>query len=131
MAIIKCPECGKEVSDRAPSCIFCGCPIGASANGTLRVQLNSFLKLIGNMHIIVSFNGESFRINRGYYHDFVVPADGQVHTGEIRCYHGLFDGAVFKISLNSGESKKIFINFNDGRFGSNKWEYREQFFIIR
>lgn len=24
MALIKCPECGKEVSDRAPTCIHCG-----------------------------------------------------------------------------------------------------------
>lgn len=24
MALIKCPECGKEVSDRAPACPNCG-----------------------------------------------------------------------------------------------------------
>lgn len=27
MALIKCPECGKEISDRATSCINCGFPI--------------------------------------------------------------------------------------------------------
>lgn len=27
MALIKCPECGKEISDKAASCIHCGCPI--------------------------------------------------------------------------------------------------------
>lgn len=27
MALIKCPECGKEVSDRAKACIHCGCPL--------------------------------------------------------------------------------------------------------
>lgn len=27
MALIKCPECKKEISDRAQSCIHCGCPI--------------------------------------------------------------------------------------------------------
>lgn len=27
MAIIKCPECGKEVSDRAPACVHCGFPL--------------------------------------------------------------------------------------------------------
>ena len=27
MALIKCPECGKEISDRAPACIHCGYPI--------------------------------------------------------------------------------------------------------
>ncbi len=26
MALIKCPECGKEVSDRAGKCIYCGYP---------------------------------------------------------------------------------------------------------
>lgn len=24
MALIKCPECGKEISDKAPACIHCG-----------------------------------------------------------------------------------------------------------
>ncbi len=27
MALIKCPECGKEVSDKANSCIYCGFPV--------------------------------------------------------------------------------------------------------
>lgn len=27
MALINCPECGKEVSDKADKCINCGCPI--------------------------------------------------------------------------------------------------------
>ncbi len=29
MALIKCPECGKEISDKAPACIYCGCPASA------------------------------------------------------------------------------------------------------
>lgn len=31
MALISCPECGKEVSDRASSCIHCGCPLREEA----------------------------------------------------------------------------------------------------
>ena len=27
MALIKCQECGKEISDRATSCPHCGCPL--------------------------------------------------------------------------------------------------------
>ncbi len=27
MALIKCPECGKEISDKGQSCIHCGCPM--------------------------------------------------------------------------------------------------------
>lgn len=30
MAIISCPECGKQISDRAVSCPNCGCPISAA-----------------------------------------------------------------------------------------------------
>ncbi len=33
MALIKCPECGKMISDKAPSCINCGLPI-SSNNGS-------------------------------------------------------------------------------------------------
>ena len=31
MALISCPECGKEVSDRAPACIHCGYPLSSAA----------------------------------------------------------------------------------------------------
>ncbi|RHT17178.1 zinc-ribbon domain-containing protein, partial [Ruminococcus sp. AM34-9LB] len=24
MALIKCPECGEQISDKAPACIYCG-----------------------------------------------------------------------------------------------------------
>lgn len=31
MALIKCPECGKKVSDQAPTCIHCGYPLRKSS----------------------------------------------------------------------------------------------------
>ena len=34
MALIKCPECGKQVSDKASSCPNCGCPVSSSNNKT-------------------------------------------------------------------------------------------------
>ena len=30
MALIQCPECGKQISDRAPACPHCGCPLNAA-----------------------------------------------------------------------------------------------------
>ena len=27
MALIKCEDCGKEISDKDKACIHCGCPI--------------------------------------------------------------------------------------------------------
>lgn len=36
MAIIKCPECGKEISDKAEMCVSCGFPI----SDAVRIELN-------------------------------------------------------------------------------------------
>ena len=33
MALIVCPECGKEFSDRAATCPHCGCPNDSQAEG--------------------------------------------------------------------------------------------------
>ncbi len=41
MALIKCPECGKDVSDKAQSCIHCGCPLaGMNPAGSVTVAVN-------------------------------------------------------------------------------------------
>ena len=32
MALIKCSECGKEISDKATSCPNCGCPINGEVD---------------------------------------------------------------------------------------------------
>ncbi|MBQ5991581.1 MAG: zinc ribbon domain-containing protein [Clostridia bacterium] len=132
MALIKCPDCGKDVSNQAKACPFCGCPIGSGAAGVLRVELRTFLKLIGNVGMTVSFEGQTARLNRGYYKDFVVPADGKKHTAKLSCekYGSIFGSAEFTVTLNSGESKHVIITYNDGNF-INKWEYREQMFITR
>lgn len=40
MALIPCPECGREVSEKSEKCIHCGCPLDGSdkaSNGTLIV----------------------------------------------------------------------------------------------
>lgn len=40
MALIKCPECEKDVSDKAPSCPNCGCPIEKYAqSGTVQIKM--------------------------------------------------------------------------------------------
>lgn len=31
MALIQCPECGKEISDQAPACIHCGYPLSPTS----------------------------------------------------------------------------------------------------
>lgn len=35
MALIKCPECGKDISNKASSCIFCGYPLDKESSDTV------------------------------------------------------------------------------------------------
>lgn len=40
MALIKCPECGNEISDKAKACIHCGCPIEElQSSGPVRIKM--------------------------------------------------------------------------------------------
>lgn len=41
MALIKCPECGKEISDRAQACIHCGAPLN-DAVGRLMIKSQKY-----------------------------------------------------------------------------------------
>lgn len=52
MALIKCPECGKEISDKATSCPNCGCPStdiedAEKINDTTQGILALFLCVLG------------------------------------------------------------------------------------
>lgn len=38
MALIRCPECGKEISDKAASCPNCGCPMRQERNVYLQEE---------------------------------------------------------------------------------------------
>lgn len=40
MALIRCPECGKEISDKASNCINCGCPLSeVVSSGDVRIKM--------------------------------------------------------------------------------------------
>lgn len=41
MALVKCPECGKEISDLASSCPYCGFPIGFESSINNFEQINN------------------------------------------------------------------------------------------
>lgn len=49
MALIKCSECGKEISDKATTCIHCGCPVSAMEKKEIRkVEYKKWEELIWN-----------------------------------------------------------------------------------
>ena len=44
MALIKCPECGKEISDKAEMCINCGFPLKQHENNEMSAGKSEFYK---------------------------------------------------------------------------------------
>ena len=56
MAIINCPECGKNISDRSKTCVHCGYPLAESyalLNQTKKTMVPSFKK----KHLFFLFTG--------------------------------------------------------------------------
>lgn len=59
MALIKCPECGKEVSERANACPVCGYPIADAKNfGRIRIKLGMYNGVGGTQPVTISKNNE-------------------------------------------------------------------------
>lgn len=49
MSLIKCSECGKEISDKATACVHCGCPVSKSSTEQKEFDLNeTFGDMFGN-----------------------------------------------------------------------------------
>lgn len=71
MALIKCFDCGKEISDRAGVCPFCGCPIDQliKSGETVKIKLlqmavqataNKYLEMTrGDQKVSILSNGRS------------------------------------------------------------------------
>ncbi len=63
MALIKCPECGKDISDKAKACPNCGCPISSiSPSGDVRIKfspLKAPTGFNGNQSVSLLSNSET------------------------------------------------------------------------
>ncbi len=60
MAIILCPECGREISDKSKQCIYCGYPLE---------EYSSNSKENNNESCIYVINGHKFQIDEGFAND--------------------------------------------------------------
>ena len=76
MALIKCPECGKEISDKAGACPHCGCPIG---NTTQPIQNNDGKSNKGSKKILIGVVAVVAIAGTGYYFGIAKP---QQHLAE-------------------------------------------------
>lgn len=80
MAIIKCPECGQDVSDKANVCIHCGAPLNFSAeNGVVKIKC---CNIDGNPYKVkvvnLSNGAELAKIAQGGVASFEIDADTEV-----------------------------------------------------
>ena len=88
MALIKCPECGKEISDKASACIHCGFPLATTSQSasqqpkttiaTAQINVKAPMKMFsqndttvsiecGNCSKVYSFNRKYFsQIEKGF-----------------------------------------------------------------
>ncbi len=71
MALIKCPECGKEISDKAASCPNCGCPINNQ-----KIEYNKLLGSVNGVNgqlylyenrIIIRRKGVLAKMTQGFF----------------------------------------------------------------
>lgn len=78
MALIKCPECGKEISDQAETCIHCGYPIQKKPLVTIREREVVVCPKCGEVR--QTGKGTMDRVN--YYLSQPCP-----ECGNIKCMH--------------------------------------------
>lgn len=65
MAIISCPECGKQVSDKASACPNCGYPINTPTNSkTVRIAIPN-TEALGGQGLINAFISKDAYIRSG------------------------------------------------------------------
>ena len=77
MALIPCPECKTEVSDKAPTCPKCGVPI--STDSKVIVYGYEHYSMLVNPKVEVFWNGESQGIvSKGDMLEFDIDTDGEV-----------------------------------------------------
>lgn len=115
MALINCPECGVNVSDRANSCPHCGCPLGPGSNGVLKIRFTQNTVIpSASFSVRLTFDGQTETLYvKGSQSEFIVPNDGKIHILEIHCKYGIhvYD-CTFEIK--PGESRWYSVEYYKG-----------------
>ncbi len=83
MAMIKCPECGAEVSDRAATCMKCGCPVGGQKT-YIRFGKLSFQTLRNKCFVYC--NGEEHVCRQGDYVELKLDKPAKIEAKMQGCF---------------------------------------------
>lgn len=85
MALIKCPECGKEISEKAPVCPNCGCPVATEKTQT--DHSNGIVKSKTTLHVIIFFIVACFFLGLGYFGGRMVNRGRKTHLDWVQNRH--------------------------------------------
>ena len=122
MGLITCPDCNKKVSDRAPACPNCGCPISLSKH-MVTVHLYEFgLRFVTSCKATatVEYNGKNmFVISCGETNSFDLNPSATNQVVKLSCNEGkLFSlDEVIPINVDPDHDYRLDIQYCD-RFGS-------------
>lgn len=118
MSLIKCPECGNEISDKAAACPRCGCPINNPSDDQEKIIMSGLCNRVKNAFFVQ--NGSALLTNKRFIYmkhslpkTFVPGAFVNLTKGDFE-----FDIPISQIlSIEDGKqgiSKTIMINTVDG-----------------
>lgn len=85
MALINCPECGKQISDKATVCPNCGYPISSASNTSssktslVRVKLEPTPGVI-NQKVSITCPGASWTGKTGQVAELQINRSGNLHV---------------------------------------------------
>ena len=114
MALISCPECGKQVSDLAVSCPGCGCPIAKKLEYVIvKLELADTTQSVSIVtdDNTVLWTGKSGEIAQ-------IGLEGPTNV-TIKYQFGIFDAPKScKGRIDAGLSRKWLVKADNGRFAS-------------
>lgn len=100
MALIKCPECGGQISDKAPACIHCGCPIISEDNNGYKYSCKVDGKVIDLTYLEKSINELSLADKEDLYKQCRWIFEDWIHPGVDKPVFNSNDN--IQIALNAG-----------------------------
>ena len=88
MALIKCVECGAEVSDKAVSCIKCGCPIKMPETTISVKASSSFVGLACSYAVYDEYGEQVAKLKPGESFYSKLPDRSVVYSVKLKGYFG-------------------------------------------
>ncbi len=81
MALIKCPECGKEVSSMATNCPNCGYAISANSGDMVRIKIDPHPTVFGYHMTIINHSNYDLPISCVAGNIVEIPTEKEISIG--------------------------------------------------